>query len=518
MSPPDGDTAWVGDEVLLVADVPAGTGSVEYFDGAASLGTVSSYPFALLWTATSGSHALSASIDGGAKGAASTVTVSARDTFVPTDATSVVMHIDPADSGNRTITSGRIQTLANIAGTATISDQTQGTATARPVLDKLRGGEAAHYGTGTSEKLTGSVTGAVAQPWVVWTVDRALTRTTVGAWFVAGKYVSINGAAWPRSHNCNANIDLTAAGSCAESIPYIVGGKGNGLSGEVRVNGSIAATGTNGTGTLTGTTYVGGGASTSPPQVHGDMVVALNPSAQDVADIEQYLDEWFHISDTSKSIMFVGDSITQGVGSTDGDGWRRMLWDDYTSRAKVNGAWFEAVGIREDYQYADDQHYGESGKGINYMRANLPSFIGAGNEWNPDVFALMIGTNNARSLTGETYVAGTGAGSTLDEYRLLCIDILTAVTGCKLLVTSIIDINPAGDLTAHDNADAINAGLPAIWDALEAVYPGRIVRWDARAALGDYNATNYSDHYHPNDTGYQILAGGMAVALTGAAA
>jgi lysophospholipase L1-like esterase len=514
VSPLTGDEFVEGESILLVADAPTGSTAVEFFADSLSLGTVTGYPWALLWApAAAGAFSLRAVVTGAiAAGAAVDVSVSAAPTLDPTSVAGVVAVFDPSEASARTVTSGRVSALANRDGTAVLSDQTQGTAAARPVLDKLRGVEALHFGSGTAEKLTGAVTGTIAQPWTAIAVQRSLTRGTLSPIFVANRSVAIEGASWPRSASLNANITLAGAGSIPASESHLVTYLANGLSGTVRVDGAQVAVGSSGTGTLNGTSYLGGSASLSPPQVLGETIVATGLSSTDRDAIEAYLTAKWRLADTRKTVLFVGDSNTFGVGSSEGNGWRRMLWDAYTSRAKIGGKWIEAIGIREEYAYADDCHYGESGKGINYMRANLPANLGAAGQWSPDIVFMMIGTNNCRSLAGETYVPGTGAGSTYAEYVALCGDILTALPGATLAVSTVLDCDPVDALTRANIVD-MNSWLPSAWNAVESAHSVTLVRADMRAMVGDYAASLYDDIFHLSDAGYAVAAGVVMRAL-----
>jgi len=534
LSPASGDTFEDGDTVLLHAIFAstAGLTSVEFYDGATLLGTASAAPWEYQWTGVvQGAHSVKARAKGTGladnDSPAVSITVNAPLTAPNIAGNNIKAYYDQATPANVTLNAGRVQTVANGAGTALLSDATQGTAGTRPLIDKIRGRDALFFDGSATHNLVGTYAGTQTQRWDMLCVVRPTQRaaaSVIAAWSAAGS-AQCTSATYPRNLLGNANSSLTATGAQAASTTHLFCMQAAGLSGVVRIDSASAATGTIGSAApvATNTMFVGSSTAGSSKFVGciGGFTIASVSDDTKRGVIESYLSSYYHVGQTGKKIMFIGDSITVGQGSTDGDGWRRLLWSVWHSKHKVSGSWLEAIGPVEDGGYADDCHYGQSGKDIQYIRTNLVSIIGSGTEFpSCDVVCLMIGTNNARGLLN-AYVTGdyNVGGSTQEQLYLLLGELRTKFgAGCKIVVTKCVDISIAGDATSHANIVDFNSRLETTWAAFELANSTTLYRWDANAALGTWGAGNFSDTYHPNDTGYALLAAEIKPAIVRAAA
>src|SRR5215204_1906117 len=88
-------------------------------------------------------------------------------------------------------------------------------------------------------------------------------------------------------------------------------------------------------------------------------------------------------------IMPLGDSITQGVGSPLGDGYRGLLWDLFQQSGLVVD--FVGGGQSGPSSLPDRDHQGTSGERADELLPRIPGLMST---YLPDVVLLMIGTND----------------------------------------------------------------------------------------------------------------------------
>lgn len=201
----------------------------------------------------------------------------------------------------------------------------------------------------------------------------------------------------------------------------------------------------------------------------------------------------------SPNVWLFGDSITQGAGDASENGFRKALAD----RKLAMGYRFDLVGSRAHGTFVDKQHDGLPNSQIAEASIRIPTLCGPGMlVEHARLVGDMHGVNDARQ---GGFNAATVAGLQAEKLE----QIYTLCRPRRISVTTCTPVNPALDATAATNVVALNAQFPAVWTAFEAAHPGVLVQWDAYAALGGAGAdfaSNYTDAYHPNATGYAILA------------
>ncbi|MEW2415305.1 SGNH/GDSL hydrolase family protein [Streptomyces sp. NPDC046866] len=171
-------------------------------------------------------------------------------------------------------------------------------------------------------------------------------------------------------------------------------------------------------------------------------------------------------------IMPLGDSITQGAGSTTGAGYRQALWEHL--------AGVDYVGSQASGAATDPDHEGHGGYTINQVRVGLDGWLAAAR---PDVILLHLGINDL--------AAGTQAGAA--ERLIALIDrIHEDLPTAKVLVLGLIPTT--GGLQTEV------AKVNAVVNASQARHNYRYV---APPALGP---SEMADRLHPNDAGYQRIA------------
>lgn len=495
LNPPSGTTVREQETQWLMANVAAGT-SVTWLVNGVSVGSSSAAWGGLAWTpGAAGTYSVQAQV-GASKSTAITVTAAAEVTLDVANLAYVRAYYD--GTAGKTVSGGRVSAWSSTSAANTYAPSaSQGTGGLQPWTCKLRGRDAIRLGTG-GERLTGTSGSTLAQTWHQLAVHRSTqsngTNTPAPALFGSlGLRFAAAAAYYPRTLNGAAGVTLTGP-SVARSTAGVGSMKGAGASGSIRWNGS-AINGTIGTSSLaTGTAY-GIGAASGGTLGHcgavGDVVVTQGMADADWTTLENYLIAKYRTDQPSASLMWVGDSITVGDGSTDGDGYR-SLFGSYQDRYRFAGKWVECVGPTEEAGFLDDSHYASSGKSIQWMQTNLiPRLTSA---FQPDVISVLIGTNNVRENSA-TWVSGTGAGSTYADLVTLLQSIASAVPGAVLVLWT---LPPLQNATYEARALELNANIPAALAA--SGLPGLVL--DSRLALPTWNVTDQPDGIHPSDAGY----------------
>jgi lysophospholipase L1-like esterase len=209
------------------------------------------------------------------------------------------------------------------------------------------------------------------------------------------------------------------------------------------------------------------------------------------------------------TIMGVGDSITEGDFSTDGAGWRSYLQD----MLAANGVSYDFYGTLSGGPTLTPggntflpEHSGYGGQRILDVNnllisdAAFPAPVGRV----PDVVLLMVGTNNATSnLSFGAHHPG--------QYIDLLEDIYNGAPGVHIIVSSLLPIIWDGVTSPDPNlwvADANNFILNDLMsESINFGSGGTLSTLDMVAATGINTALHFADDKHPNDLGYQLLAG-----------
>jgi len=202
-------------------------------------------------------------------------------------------------------------------------------------------------------------------------------------------------------------------------------------------------------------------------------------------------------------ILPVGDSITQGVGSSTGGSYRAPLF--HLANAKGQAITF--VGANMDGPATVDNlpfpraNSGYSGFNIDMTagRQGVSQFFPAHiTTYKPHIVLLMIGTNDVD--TGVTD-ASMRLGALMDT-------MLNADPKLVLVVAQIVPQQRATPDTKNMQIQAYNAAIPALVKAR--VDAGKHVKLvdmhGAFTARADFSTAYLVDQLHPNDAGYQVMA------------
>ncbi|MYS20746.1 hypothetical protein GTW78_11050 [Streptomyces sp. SID4948] len=181
--------------------------------------------------------------------------------------------------------------------------------------------------------------------------------------------------------------------------------------------------------------------------------------------------------------MPLGDSITWGVGSSTGNGYRAPLHDALTAE----GHSVDFVGTLRNGTMADPDNEGHSGYRIEQIAALLDAPLA---RYRPNVVTLEIGTNDLNQ--------GYQVPTAPDRLHALIDQITADAPDATVLVASVIVSTSA---TEEPSRPAFNQAIPGIVSSEQAA--GKHVRYVDMSAL---TTADLSDALHPDDGGYAKMA------------
>ncbi|MFI6528470.1 FG-GAP-like repeat-containing protein [Streptomyces uncialis] len=191
------------------------------------------------------------------------------------------------------------------------------------------------------------------------------------------------------------------------------------------------------------------------------------------------------------TVMPLGDSITQGAGSSTRSSYRAALWPRLQPRTPA----LDFVGSQKHGQLADTDHEGHSGWLIEGLSANIDSWLATAR---PNVVLLHIGTND---MDRDHQVATAPA-----RLAALIDQITTASPDTAIVVASLV---PSTSAAVQSRINTYNAEIPGIVAARQA--QGRKI---AHVGMGSLTTADLRDRLHPNDAGYVKMAGVFADGIT----
>lgn len=180
-------------------------------------------------------------------------------------------------------------------------------------------------------------------------------------------------------------------------------------------------------------------------------------------------------------IQTLGDSITKGSGSSDGNGYRKRLRNKLTH----HGFAVDMIGSLRNGDMPDNDHEGHSGK---YL-ADIAQYWKRSIQARPNVVLIHAGTNNMDKEV-DLAIAPRLIESIID-------DIFSAASDAAILVAPVIWANSA---RMQANTDAFNHQLEQI--ILEKQQAGKHIL-SVRTNIG---LPDLSDMKHPNNAGYEKMA------------
>jgi lysophospholipase L1-like esterase len=180
-------------------------------------------------------------------------------------------------------------------------------------------------------------------------------------------------------------------------------------------------------------------------------------------------------------ILPLGDSITYGVGSSDGNGYRLALQN------MLSGNNVQYVGSQHSGSMANNSNEGHSGAVIS----QIAKFAYLSLKQLPNVILLMAGTNDMNIPT-DPNTASDRLGSLIDE-------LVIAVPDAVILVAQLI---PSTTKSTETNIENFNAAVEGIV-AVRANAKKKVLLVDMSKAV---TTSDLADGLHPNDEGYIKMA------------
>ncbi len=192
--------------------------------------------------------------------------------------------------------------------------------------------------------------------------------------------------------------------------------------------------------------------------------------------------------------MPLGDSITQGAGSSNGAGYRADLWNRLTPHADS----LDFVGSERDSTSPDPDHEGHWGWRISGLSANIEWWLPPAK---PNVVLLHIGTND---MHDDDHVdsAPRRLGDLIDK-------ITSQAPGVTVLVSSLV---PSADTGTQKRIGQFNAVVPQL--VAERRGKGLHVGY---VDMGAVTTNDLADDLHPKDSGYAKMADAFANGIARAA-
>jgi lysophospholipase L1-like esterase len=196
-------------------------------------------------------------------------------------------------------------------------------------------------------------------------------------------------------------------------------------------------------------------------------------------------------------VMALGDSLTVGVGSSHGGGYRAAFW------RRMTDAGFEVdmVGGKADGPDTfDNRHQGYALMPLHELSAGVYEKI---RSYQPDVVLLLAGTDEARSDSFSPHAFAANLGVMIDR-------IFTARKDLKLLIST---LPPARFGKNQGTKRALN-------ELVRRTVRERAERGDAIYLVDSFAvldpAREMGDPDHPNDAGYERIGETFADALLAA--
>ncbi|MFJ8751655.1 GDSL-type esterase/lipase family protein [Streptomyces sp. NPDC102441] len=193
-------------------------------------------------------------------------------------------------------------------------------------------------------------------------------------------------------------------------------------------------------------------------------------------------------------LMSAGDSITYGVGSSDGNGYRKQLYDDLEA-AQLHP---DFVGSNASGSMSDPQHDGNRGWVIDQIAE--PAVQDAAS-MRPNVMTLMAGTNDVYYQKGGAVAdAPARLGRLIDRVQ-------KGSPGISIVVATLVPVK--NDPSAMQRRNAYNEAVRALVKDRQA--EGQKIML---ADFGPMSEDMLHDTLHPNDRGYTYMAERWFEAIT----
>ncbi|KAJ0414657.1 SGNH hydrolase-type esterase domain-containing protein [Aspergillus carlsbadensis] len=192
----------------------------------------------------------------------------------------------------------------------------------------------------------------------------------------------------------------------------------------------------------------------------------------------------------SLRLMALGGSITYGIGSTDGNGYRRALYDMLVARGHA----VEMVGSRHSGSMVNNSNEGWPGRRIDQIHFKA---IKATARFLPNIFTINAGSNDCL----QDFDIGS-AGARIDA---MLEDLWKAGSPDATVVLSTLVV--AADTSVNDRVLRVNEQIRELVAKQRSAGKENIFLADMYCSAGGPQlAELVSDGIHPNDEGYIKMA------------
>ena len=317
-----------------------------------------------------------------------------------------------------------------------------------------------------------------------------------------GSQSDVGGAASSSGGSSNQGGTTASAqgGTAAGGATAITGGASAGTSGgtsattggtKSATGGASAATGganaVGGAANIGGTKAVGGAAPTTggASATNGGATAAGGATSNS-----------FHPCPTTGDaciILPLGDSITYGLQSSDGGGYREPLFKKtltasqkitFTGSQKNGPATVQGPNGSVPFPTANE---GNSGFTIDQIRGTIPAGVKAAI---PHIVLLMAGTNDVYASSGQAQMP--------DRLTTLINAVVTAAPNALIVVAT---LTPLSNASWEATATTYDGEIPGVIQTIASAGKHVIM-----VDMSKMPASELSDGIHPNDTGYSYMA------------
>lgn len=183
-------------------------------------------------------------------------------------------------------------------------------------------------------------------------------------------------------------------------------------------------------------------------------------------------------------LMPLGDSITAGIGTADGNGYRLPLWNQLVGEVSS----LNFVGTNQvSGDMSDNDNEGHPGWTIDELGSIATGVL---LQYQPNLVTLHIGTNDV--------ARNDNVATAPDRLSALIDQVFSAAPGTTLLVATLIT---ARDVNLQQVIRNYNDGVRRVVQQQAA--SGRHI---ALVEMTEVSAADLSDNLHPNATGFQKMA------------
>jgi lysophospholipase L1-like esterase len=187
--------------------------------------------------------------------------------------------------------------------------------------------------------------------------------------------------------------------------------------------------------------------------------------------------------------MPLGGSITYGIGSTDGNGYRKALYDMLVARGHA----VEIVGSRNSGSMLNNANEGWPGRRIDQLHSKA---LKPTAKLLPNIFTVNAGSNDCLQ-DYEIDSAGDRLDAMLEDLWK------TGLPDATVVLSTLV---VAADATVNERVLRVNEQIRKLVELKQSVGGRRVFLADMYSSAGPQVGDLVEDGIHPNDCGYDRMA------------